>query len=157
MVVCKSQLDLRRELIKANSILLKDQPTIPTDVPLTLNIIDFELSQLNSLAYDLGQCCAELWFLSHFKGNSAGTQLITAFLRGYGAIDDKTAFRVALHFGVHCVIWPARVGTWGKGQILEKCVEIGRDHMINAWNKDRNWFRGTVLGEMFYPTSAKAL
>jgi hypothetical protein len=136
------------------SVLLKDQPTIPTDVPLTLNIIDFELSQLNSLQNDLGQCCAELWFLSHFKGNSAGTQLITAFLRGYGAINDKMAFRAALHFGVHCIIWPVRVRNWGTGEILEQCVETGREMMTKAWKEERSWFKGGILSEMFYPTSA---
>lgn len=140
-------------LIKYNSVLLHDGPLPPKKIPLDLFVIDWELSHIGCLAFDLGQMFAELYLLTHFRSMPAGTGIISAFMTGYGELDDDMAFRVALHFGVHLVVWPPRVPGWGKGEIMERCVEFGRDCCINAWNEDKEWFRGGALDSIFFPAS----
>jgi hypothetical protein len=70
---------------------------------------------------------------------------------GYGPVDDDMAFHIALHFGVHLIVWPCRVPGWGKGELMEKCVELGKDYCKHAWKKDRKWFKGSVLDALFFP------
>jgi hypothetical protein len=109
------------------------------------------MSHIGSPAFDLGQCFAELYLLKHFRSIEASTHLISAFMDGYGKLDDEMAFRVALHFGVHLIVWPCRVPGWGEGEIIEKCVAFGRDCCTHAWKRERQWFKGSVLDKVFYP------
>jgi hypothetical protein len=78
--------------------------------------------------------------------------MISALMIGYGSLDVDMAFRVALHFGVHLIVWPCRVPWWGEGEVMEKCVEFGRDCCQHAWKKDKEWFRGGVLEKLFFPS-----
>jgi hypothetical protein len=140
------------QLTTSNSILLHDGPIPAEDSGSTLQllVIDFELSHVSSLAFDLGQAFAELYLLSHFRNISAGKDMISAFMAGYGKLDDDMALRVALHFGVHLIVCPCRVPGWGEAEIMEKCVEFGRDCCTHAWAGDKEWFRGGVLDKVFF-------
>lgn len=91
--------------------------------------------------------------LTHFRSIEAGTLLIPAFMAGYGPVDEELAFRIALHFGTHLIVWPCRVPGWGEGEIMEKCVEKGRDYVQHAYTKDVEFFRGGVLDKIFFPAS----
>jgi thiamine kinase-like enzyme len=119
---------------------------------LKILVIDWELSQIGSRAFDLGQCFAELYLLAHFRSIEAGSQLISAFMAGYGPIDEDLAFRIALHFGTHLIVWPCRVPGWGEGEIMEKCIEKGRDYVQRAYTKDIEFFRDGVLDKVFFPS-----
>ncbi|KAL9107532.1 MAG: hypothetical protein Q9187_008414, partial [Circinaria calcarea] len=92
------------------------------------------------------------WYLpSHFRGVDAGLYMIEAFLEAYGKMADEEAYEVALRFGVHLVVWPCRSGEndrWGTKEQLVGCVEVGRDFVRNAWEKNREWFRGGVLEKL---------
>jgi hypothetical protein len=114
------------------------------------------MSQISSRAFDLGQCFAELYLLTHFRSVEAGAQCISAFMAGYGPIDEDLAFRIALHFGTHLLVWPCRVGGWGEGEIMEKCIEMGRDYCEHAYKKDIEFFRRGVLAKLFFPAAEVA-
>ncbi|THY41777.1 hypothetical protein D6C97_09750, partial [Aureobasidium pullulans] len=81
----------------SGNILLPDGPISDQDDQLKVFVIDWELSQVSSQAFDLGQVFAELFELKHFKDIDAGTWLIEAFMRGYGEIDEELAFKTAVH------------------------------------------------------------
>jgi len=71
-------------------------------------------------------------------------------MAGYGPVDKDLAFRVALHFGTHLIVWPCRVPGWGEGEIMKKCIEKGRDYVLHAYTKDIEFFRGSVLDRVFF-------
>jgi thiamine kinase-like enzyme len=112
-------------------------------------VIDWELSHLSDLAFDLGQMFAELFELKHFKDIDAGVWLIEAFMKGYGKLEDQMAFRTAIHVGVHLICWGSRVQGWGSKEQVEKVVEVGRDFVVKGWEKDRGYFEGTALECLF--------
>lgn len=116
---------------------------------LELCIIDWELAQLGTPAFDLGQLLADFYFLAHFENIPAGTALIPSFLKGYGPVADEIAFRVAIDFGAHLVLWPYRNPDAGKGVEVETCVRMGRDIITHAREKHKSWFKGGVLDNIF--------
>jgi hypothetical protein len=132
------------------SILLPDILLTDAERPVKVFIIDWELSHISSLAFDLGQMFAELFELKHFKDVDAGVWLIEAFMQGYGNIDDNLAFRTAIHAGVHLICWGSRVAGWGTKEQVENVVEIGRDFVVKAWAKDKPFFEGTALKFLFH-------
>lgn len=112
-------------------------------------IIDWELSHLSDLAFDLGQMISELFELKHFKNIDAGIWLIEALMKGYGKLEDEIAFRTAIHVGVHLICWGSRVPGWGTKEQVEKVVEIGRGFVVEGWNRDKNYFEKTALKCLF--------
>jgi hypothetical protein len=143
------KLETSRKLTKSNSVLLPNAPFPSPSEPLKLFIIDWELSQLSSIAFDLGQMFAELFELKHFKHIDAGTWLIESFMEGYGKIDGALAFKTAIHVGTHLVCWGSRVQGWGTKEQVEAVVEVGRDWIVKAWEKDGKYFEGTALKCLF--------
>ncbi len=115
-----------------------------------LDVIDWELSQISSLAFDLGQMFAELFELKHFKDIDAGIWLIEAFMIGYGSVEEDLAFKTVIHVGVHLICWGSRVQGWGSKEQVEKVVEVGRDFVVKGWEKDRGFFEGTALKCLFH-------
>lgn len=134
----------------APSVLLPNAafPQIETE-PLKLFIIDWELSHIGSIAFDLGQMFAELFELKYFKDIDAGTWLIKAFMQGYGPISQDLAFMTTVHFGAHLICWGSSVQGWGTKEQVEKVVEIGRDHVTKGWTRERQWFVGGPLDCLF--------
>jgi thiamine kinase-like enzyme len=54
------------------SVLLPNAPITAPEEQLKVYVIDWELCQLSSVAFDLGQMFGELFELKHFKGIDAG-------------------------------------------------------------------------------------
>ncbi|KAH8789101.1 kinase-like domain-containing protein [Hyaloscypha sp. PMI_1271] len=133
----------------SGNVLLPDILLTDEETPIKLFVIDWELSHISSLAFDLGQMFAELFELKHFKDIDAGVWLIEAFMQGYGNIDDDFAFRTAIHVGVHLICWGSRVQGWGTKEQVEKVVEVGRDFVVKGWEKDRAFFESTALKCVF--------
>jgi len=104
------------------NVLLPNAPLPPGNHPLKIYIIDWELSHLSSIAFDLGQMFAELFELKHFKDINAGVWLIESFMDGYGPVDVELAFRTAVHVGTHLICWGSRVVGWGEF----RCVILSR-------------------------------
>lgn len=104
---------------------------------LEMFIIDWELSHLSSIAFDIGQMLAELYELKLFKDIDAGTWLMESFMLGYGKIDDELAFDIAIHMGVHLIVWGSRVEGWGTKEQIERVVEVGRNWVVAGWARDK--------------------
>jgi hypothetical protein len=92
---------------------------------------------------------AELFELKHFKNIDAGVWLIESFMKGYGSIDEETAFKAAVHVGLHLIVWGSRVQGWGTKEQVEGVVGIGRGLVVHGWKRDRVFFEGGVLGCLF--------
>ena len=136
------------KLMKDSIILPNASFPAPTE-PLKVFVIDWELSHLSSIAFDLGQMFAELSELNHFKSIKAGVWLIESFMEGYGKLDEALAFKTAIHAGVHLICWGSRVSGWGTKEQIDAVVKIGRDWVINGWEKDARYFEGTALKSLF--------
>ncbi|KAH7159709.1 kinase-like domain-containing protein [Dactylonectria estremocensis] len=134
---------------KCANFLLPNRPLPAASESLDLCIIDWELAQLSTPAYDLGQLFAELFFLTHFKSVLAGTALISSFMKGYGPLSEEMAFGIAADFGAHLVLWPHRNSGVSEVEVAEACVRIGRDAIVHAEERDKLWFNGGVLHGIF--------
>ncbi|KAJ5554692.1 hypothetical protein N7513_004651 [Penicillium frequentans] len=115
----------------------------------TLFVIDWELCQIGPRALDLGQMIAELYETKLFKDVECGMWVIKGFIEGYGPLDDEMAFRTAMHVGVHLAVWGSRVQGWGTQEQVEEVVKVGRDLIVQGWNKNKAWFEGGDLECLF--------
>jgi len=119
------------------------------NIPLFVTIIDWELAQVSSPVYDLGQFFAELYLLYHFKARLEALTIIDAFLASYGPLPGDLAFRTAVHFGVHLVVWPPVTPGWGDGEQLKDCVRVGAGYIHAGLQRDRRFFAGGPLKGLF--------
>jgi hypothetical protein len=118
----------------------------------TLFVIDWEACQLGSPAQDLGQMIAEMWKVSLCRGIDSGRWLIRGFMDGYGALEDKLAFRTAIAVGTHLISFAPfgnDKGQWGSPEMVESSVRVGKAVIVNAWNENRVWFEDDDLGYLF--------
>jgi len=132
-----------------SSVLLSNAPLPHSNEPLKLFIVDWELSHIGPIAFDLGQLFAELFEFKHYKDIDVGVRLIEAFMEGYGKIGEGLAFKTAIHVGTHLIGFGTSVQGWGTTEQVEACVEVGRDFVVNGWKKDKKFFEGTALKCLF--------
>ena len=138
---------MMRRLTCIRSALIPDQPLHNSTQP-TIFIIDWERCTFGVRPLDLGQMIAELYELYLYRGILAGLWLIEGFCAGYGIDDDAFAFRTAIHVGTHLVCF-GDVPGWGTdGQVLE-VISKGKEVIVRAWNKDREWFLASELAPLF--------
>ncbi|KAI6715787.1 hypothetical protein B2J93_1148 [Marssonina coronariae] len=133
----------------SGNILLPDRPILPSGDPTSIFIVDWELSQVASPAFDLGQMFAELLELKHFKDIDAGVWIIEAFMAGYGGIGEEMAFRTAVHVGTHLICWGSRVPGWGSPEQVRAVVEVGRGFVVNGWERESGFFADGPLECLF--------
>ncbi|KAE8150745.1 kinase-like domain-containing protein [Aspergillus avenaceus] len=114
-----------------------------------LLVIDWEISQCGSRALDLGQMLAELYQLKHFKDIDAGVWIIQGIVEEYSAITEEMAFRTLIHVGTHFICWGSTIPGWGTDEQVVDVVRLGRDLIVKAWEKDKNWFTGGPWGCLF--------
>lgn len=91
---------------------------------------------------------AELYELYLYRGILAGPWMIEGFCAGYGIDDDAFAFRTAIHVGTHLVGFGTVPG-WGTEEQVLAVVAKGKELVVRAWNKDREWFLATDLAPLF--------
>lgn len=77
--------------------------------------------------------------LTYFKGITAGKQIFIAFLEGYGPIEEDLRWKVMIYIGCHLAGWGPKVAGWGTPEQVEGCIELGRDLVVNGWEKNREW------------------
>lgn len=134
------------------SILLPDKCLEPSRQT-QLFVIDWELCQLWKPHLDLGQMIAELYELTLYKDIQAGLWLIEGFVSGYGLVNDSFAFRTVLHVGTHLVGFGSGVAGCGAPEQCEKVAKVGRDIILRAWEKDRDWSKTHDLACLFSATT----
>lgn len=120
------------------SVLLPDALLSPS-TPAAIFITDHELSHLSTPIFDLAQMCAELHMLTYFKSIPAGREILTAFIEGYGLIEEDKRWRILIYIGCHLICWGSRTAGWGTVEQVEGCVELGRDLVVNGWERNREW------------------
>lgn len=75
--------------------------------------------------------------------------LIEAFVKGYGAKSDDTAYRVLIRAGVHVINWCARHPGADMSAEVEVMMREAVELIVKAWRRDRDWFNGNLLGCLF--------
>lgn len=124
-----------------------------------LFIIDWELAQFGRKEYDLGQMIGDLYERKHFttNANNSALWIIQGFITGYNYDDgngdndapqlsEDSAFRIAIHAGVHLICWsirrdpPAASTTTEPSKQVQDAVRIGTDFVVKGWERDRRWF-----------------
>ncbi|KAI1828187.1 kinase-like domain-containing protein [Xylaria intraflava] len=130
------------------NVLLPNSP-IHDGSDVTMFVIDWEMSHLGVPNLDLGQMIAELYEMKLFRGVTAGLWMAQGFTEGYGPVDDDFAFRTAIQTGAHLVCFGTAVEDWGTPEQVEMVARTGRDIIVHAWQKDREWFRGSDLSCLF--------
>lgn len=119
-----------------------------------LSIIDWEFAQFGHRAYDIGQMIGDIYERGHFTGAEGAIPAIEGFIKGYGGLDsDEFAFRVAIHAGVHLIGWYTRRAPTAPLpfplQRVTEAMKIGRDWILNAWQKDVKYFKSSPLELLF--------
>ena len=133
----------------SNSILLPSKRLHDSE-PKTLAVIDWEACQLGVPALDLGQMIAEMWKPTVCRDFDTGRWLIRGFVAAYGPLGDDLAFRTAIVIGTHLIAFsPFGNEHWGPPEKIEKAVKVGKDVIVNAWKKNRDWFDGGDLECLF--------
>jgi hypothetical protein len=82
-----------------------------------------------------------------------GIPVMEGIIEGYGELSEEMAFRVVIHVGVHLIGYynrrPQR-GPWvASPEAVIAGLTIGRDFILRGWEKDRNFFEGSVLASLF--------
>lgn len=112
-------------------------------------IIDWEFCQLGSPTMDLGEMVAELYQLFLYRDIEDAKWLIEGLIHGYGYIDDRFAFRTAIHIGAHLISFGSRLKEWGTETQIQNGVRIGMDLIVHAWHEDRGWFEAGDMACLF--------
>ncbi|KAI1367788.1 kinase-like domain-containing protein [Xylaria arbuscula] len=131
------------------NILLPDRP-IEQSSDVTMFVIDWEMSQVGVPNLDMGQMVAELYELKLYKNITAGLWMVQGFAEGYGAVSDDFAYRTAIQVGAHLISFGTSVQGWGTPEQVEMVARTGRDIIVHAWQKDRDWFEGGDLACLFH-------
>ncbi|KAK3393979.1 kinase-like domain-containing protein [Podospora didyma] len=118
-----------------------------------LFIIDWELAQFGHRAYDLGQLAGDLYERTHYRDVAVAVDVIRGFVTGYGGLSDEMAFRIAIHAGVHLINWYSRRNPMtpppAPVEKIRAGMKVGVQWILKAWEEDREWFKGSVLGCLF--------
>lgn len=120
-------------------------------------VIDWEMAQLGKYWFDLGQMIAELYELKLYKDISGGLWIVQGFVDGYGAVSEGFAFRTAIQVGVHLIGFGTSVQGWGTPEQVENVARTGKDIIVHALKKDRQWFEEGDLASLFNTVSKGGL
>ncbi|KAF3012249.1 hypothetical protein E8E14_011172 [Neopestalotiopsis sp. 37M] len=125
----------------------------PSDELNRLFIIDWEFAQFGHRSYDLGQIVGDLYERKVVNKNDIVIPVMEGVIKGYGELSDDMAFRTAMYVGVHLISWDTRRPRQGPRvaapEVIANTLTIGRDFILNAWRKDREFFRGSALSSLF--------
>lgn len=124
-----------------------------------LHIIDFEFAHFGHRATDLGQMIGDLLEKSYMFDSGISTRsncemMIEAFIKGYGAVTESTAYRVITHAGVHVINWCTRHPDAETGGKVEEMMRMAVEVIVRAWGQEQAGFDGGVLGCLFVETSS---
>ncbi|KAJ5617722.1 kinase-like domain-containing protein [Penicillium hordei] len=131
------------------NVLISDGPLTVGSCPISLCVIDWELSRIGSIASDVGQMLSGIYLLTVFNSFQAGPKMISSFMHGYGPVTDELAFRIALDVGTQLVLWPCQQADNYDDHLIEMCVDMGHKIILHAEKQAKPWFRGGVFDSIF--------
>ncbi|KAJ6787823.1 hypothetical protein PWT90_09701 [Aphanocladium album] len=118
-----------------------------------LAIIDWESCQFGPRAFDIGGMIGDMCERNHFRSVKAALSAMEGFIEGYGPISEAQAFRAAMHAGVFLITWYNRRAP---GSPLPAPLDVAREAMalgvqfiVRGWEKDRAWFKTSILASLF--------
>ncbi|KAI6083685.1 kinase-like domain-containing protein [Hypoxylon rubiginosum] len=125
----------------------------PTEEP-RLYVVDWEFVQFGHRAYDVGQMIGDLYERQHFNDADAALLIIDAFIKGYGAVSEGMAFRIAIHAGVQLITWvvrgpPLHMRPPEAMQRAPGAMKLGMDMVLKGYWKDKKWFETGMLVGLF--------
>ena len=115
-------------------------------------VVDWEMAQPGVPSLGLGQMIAELYQLWLYKSIDASLWVIQGIVEAYGGGGgggEDFAFRTAIQVGVHLISFGTFIQGWGTPEQVEAVARIGRDIIVNAWERRRDWFEGGDLACLF--------
>jgi len=135
---------------------LSNPISLGTQEPVGANklfVIDWEFAQFGHRAYDLGQMIGDLYERKHFRDVDSAIWVMEGFVDGYGDLSHEMAFRTAIHTGIHLIGWYTRRAPNSPldstpDKVFE-AMKLGRDFVVKGWEKDKNWFQGSILAPLF--------
>ena len=133
--------------IDFSSVVLPDA-AIKEGTKIPVFVVDWEMTQLGLPSVDFGEMITEMYALWLYKSIDAGLWMMEGFIEGYGHISEEFAFRTAIHVGTHLVCVTTDFPAWGR-ENYERVVAAGKDIIVHAWKKDREWFEEGDLACLF--------
>ncbi|KAF5020302.1 hypothetical protein F66182_7678 [Fusarium sp. NRRL 66182] len=132
--------------------ILQDDSPLQAGTERTLFVVDWENAQLGVPSMDHGGMMGEMYVLWLYKHMDAGLWMVQGYAEGLGPRSEAQAWRVALQMGVHLVSFGTLASGWGTPTEVENMARLGRDMIVKAWNKDRDWFEQSELACLFSGT-----
>lgn len=117
-------------------------------------MIDWELARLGHPSYDLGQMIGDLLERNIMNNTEAALWIIDGIIDGYGQLSEELALRTAINAGIHLICWYIRGHPQEKQERTENILRIGMDFVLRGWERDREWFKSSILAGLFSRTSA---
>ena len=112
-------------------------------------VIDWEMAQLGVRSLDHGQMIAELYQLWLYKKIGAGLWIMQGFAEGLGQQTDSSIWRTAIQVGCHLLSFGTVSHGWGTPDQVKEVARVGRDIIVNAWRRNREWFEKSELACFF--------
>jgi hypothetical protein len=95
----------------------------------------------------------DLYEHAHFNGAESALSCMQEFVEGYGGFGDELAFRTAIHAGTQLIGGYNRRPKKGPVTVLDEnmagMLTTARDFVLKGWERDRDWFEGSVLACLF--------
>ena len=95
---------------------------------------------------------AELYALWLYKKIDAGLWMVQGYAEGLGEQTEASAWRTALQVGVHLLSFGTVAPGWGTREQAEDVARVGRDIIVNAQSRNREWFEKSELVCLFSQT-----
>lgn len=130
------------------STILPDTRLEP-DVEVPVFIIDWEMCQLGVPSMDHGQMLGEMYQLWVYKKIDAGLWMVQGYAEGVAERDEAAAWRTAVQLGCHLLCFGTVVPGWGTPEQVREIAKIGRDIVVNSWNRNREWMENSDLKCLF--------
>ena len=125
-------------------------------------VVDWELAKPGLPFLDVGQFVAELLLLRNFIPETERLirSCLDAFLEAYrdalhgetiseaARVDAAFVSGVAVHVGVHLVVWTPRIETWKPAARVRETAEEGLELMLKGWQGDATWLRKSIVGKL---------
>lgn len=114
-----------------------------------LFIVDWENAQLGVPCLDGGEMIGELYALYLCKKIDAGLWMIQGYAEGLGQWTESSAWRLTIQVGVHLLAFGTITPGMGTTVQIDDVAQMGRDIIVNAWRRNREWFDRGDLACLF--------
>jgi hypothetical protein len=100
-------------------------------------------------ALDHGEMIGELYALWLYDKIDAALWMVQGYAEGLEEQREASVWRTAVQVGVHLLSFRALHPGRGTLEQVEEVVRLGRDVIVNGWEKNREWFEESELRCLF--------